>query len=786
MSTRLRPSFLAAALLGAALLPLSSCGGSEEPGTSGGQTSLETGGNAPAPPALPAWQQPLRTGDIRDVLLITLDGVRADHLVSYGSPSASSPRIDHLAATGVRFDLAISPTPQTLPSHASVMTGVYPFRHGLRTDEGHRLADDVPVLAESLQAAGYRTGAVISSALHAEDTGLARGFDDFDDNLVAGSHVPDRSERRTPATDVTVRAAAWLQQPREEQQPRFLWVHYSDCTMPYTPPPGFAKRVAGNPYDAEIAYVDEQIGSLLDFLRARDELADTLVIVVGSHGESLGEHGADGSGIFVYDSMTRVPMIFSHPRLAQGTIVPMVSSTTDVMPTVLELLGQSMPEVLDGTPLGSVLTGDSMLPDRLVYNESRMPYERLGWADIRALRSSEIRYIRTKVPEIYGVSQDPGELVDFSADAPDQLAQMEEKLAELLADGERDERRPGTPAPILIADEQRPDVKEVIYDYTERERAITAGRALRDGAEAELRALLEGSPDDPELNLALGAVKMSEGRYDLALEPVRIGAEARGASMMDVLALAIVTHELDMPEAVDHLARAQELAPDDPAPALLEGDWARTEGRFADAVVAYEKALRIEPGNLLAQLGLGKTYRASGQLDEARAVLERGLTTNPRVFGLQFELGLVCQATGQFALAAAHFERAAMESPGRARAWRFAGSAMLRVNRQEDALRCFRRAAALGDRAIETQANLANLLFQKRAYSEALPHFEIALEVEPNNAQAWLFQAVALDQLGQRDEAVQSVARARQIDAAQVAGFAGARDDITDFLQRNP
>ncbi|MCH2100415.1 MAG: sulfatase-like hydrolase/transferase [Planctomycetes bacterium] len=786
MSTRPRSCLVVFALSGVAALPTFGCGNSEDPSARSGRTTASTGVGAGSAPSLPEWQKPLGSGELRNILLVTLDGVRADHLVTYGSLSASSPRLDHLAATGVLFAQAISPSPSSLPAHASILTGLYPFRHGLRTDRAHRLTDSATTLAQQLTEEGFETAAVVSSAYHADaGAGLDRGFTSFDRDLVAGSHLVGAEQRSTDATDVTRRARAWLERPREEK-PFFLWVHYSDAVQPYAPPPGYAKRAAGNPYDGEIAYVDEQVGALLDLLRARSELADTLVVVAGAHGESLGEHDADGHDLQLYDATIRVPMIFSHPNLMQGMIVSSVVSTVDVAPTVLELMGQVVNEELDGAALGAVLTGQAMLPDRLVYSESRTPYEELGWADLRAVRSTDVKYIRTLRPEIYGLNQDPNELYDFSAEAADQMSQLAAQLDELLANGEVDERRIDAPSSVQVDANTRPDPKDAVLAYTERRRVLSGARGLVEGMEGQVRSLLEGSPNAAELNSALGTILLGQRKYAEALEPLRVAAEADDAGMVDYLALAKVTKFLAMPEAEKHLMTAREVAPRDPSPDLLAADWARAEKDLVRAREFYAKALELEPSNLLALIGLGAASREAGFLPEAREALERGLAINPRVYALQFELGKVSQDQLQFAQAAVHYEMAAQLAPRRRMPWRLAGSAMLRIGRQEDALRCLKRAAALGDRSIATQVNLGALLFQKRDYAGSMPHFDIAVEVEPSNAQTWLLRGVALDQLGRIDEAKQSLAQARVIDAAQVAGMAAARDDIMSFLQRNP
>lgn len=728
--------------------------------------------------------KPLEKGERKNLLLVTIDGARADHLVSYGAPTASTPRLDHLAATGARFHQAISTSPSTLPAHASIMTGLYPFRHGLRTDRAHRLTDQAQTLASRLQAAGFHTAAVVSSVLLATDTGLERGFDQLDEDLVAGSLVIDRNQRTTHAGDVVRRARAWLDQARDEK-PYFLWLHFSDPLQPYLPPPGYARRAAGNPYDGEISYVDEQIGVVLDLLRARGELSNTLVVVCGAHGQSLGEHNEDDHGIFVYDATTRVPMLISHPSLQQGLVVDKVSSIVDVAPTVLGLLGQSVPEELDGVALGPVLTGEAQLPDRLVYSESLQPADELGWADLRAVRSSDVRYIRAPRAEIYGLNQDPNELVDFSAEAAEQMQQLETELAALLAQGEFSERRAGAPAPFAIADGERADPKDAMPGYRERQRVIGMARRLDDDAEAAILGLLESDSSDPELNLALGTLLLSKNQLAEALVPLRIAAEPQDAALTEVLALADVTHRLGMPESSQHLERARRVSEGDPAPDLMQGDWALAAKEFGQARTHYGSALERDSGNLLALIGIGRACRGMGLLDEARQALERGLAINPQVFALQFELGLVSEGQGRAADAAAHFERAASLAPGRRMAWRFAGSAMLRVGRQDDALRAFQRAASLGDPTVLTHRNLTILLFQKRSYQEALGHAETVLKIESRDAQTALLRAVCLDQLGRTEDATQALAEARAIDAGAVKAMVG-HPAITSFLQKNP
>ena len=239
------------------------------------------------------------------LLLVSIDTLRADHVGVYGAVDARTPVIDRLAAEGTRFTTAIASAPLTLPSHASILTGLYPPHHGVRYNGISRLLPSFDTLTERLRDAGYATGAVVGSAVLAGKYGLDQGFDHYDDDTRSRG---DPAER--PASEVTDGALAWLE---HAERPFFLWVHYYDPHERYAPPAPFADRFAGRPYDGEVAYVDAELGRLFDSLAARGELDEALIVVTSDHGESLGEHAELTHSYSLYDAVLAVPLVFRGP-----------------------------------------------------------------------------------------------------------------------------------------------------------------------------------------------------------------------------------------------------------------------------------------------------------------------------------------------------------------------------------------------------------------------------------------------------------------------------------------
>jgi arylsulfatase A-like enzyme len=341
------------------------------------------------------------------VLLITLDSTRADRLGCYGAEGAMTPYLDRLAQSGTKFEQALSPSPLTLPSHASILTGLAPRRHGVRDNGRYRLDDAVPVLTERLRAAGYQTVAFVSSAVLDRRLGLDRGFDIYDDNVRVGKREVANYEER--AASHTTRAV--LERIDELTPPFFLWVHYNDPHRPHAPPEPFKMRFPDRPYDGEIAFVDWEMGGVVT--AARQKAGSLITVVAGDHGESLGEHGEAAHGVFLYQSTQRVPLILAGAGIPSYKLVRRNVGLVDIAPTVLDLLELPPMQEIDGRSLVPALRGRDL--DAVDYEmETYFPWLAYGWVPLRAVVRGSLKYVEAPIPELYDLQVDRREAHDIA------------------------------------------------------------------------------------------------------------------------------------------------------------------------------------------------------------------------------------------------------------------------------------------------------------------------------------------------------------------------------------
>jgi arylsulfatase A-like enzyme len=354
------------------------------------------------------------------VILITLDTTRADYLPPYGG-QVPLPAIERLAREGVVFDQAIAPAPLTLPSHTSLFTGRIPPAHGARVN-GLTAGGTMPVFPERLRAAGYRTAAFVGSIVLDGERGLRQGFDVYDDV----NHGFGGRRLRRPANEVVDAALGWLAPVLQsaDASPFFLWVHLYDAHAPHQLPAQSGASVSGDSYADAIAFMDSQIGRLVQALEDRQALHRTAIVVAADHGESLGEHGERGHGIFVYESALRVPLIVRWPGV-EPRRVPDLVQLIDVAPTILALEGLEAPP-MDGVSLAPALSGRPA-GARTAYAESVFPI-RYGWSPLRTVRDTRFKLIEAPRPELYDLASDPHELRNLYDSEPPAAARLEAKL----------------------------------------------------------------------------------------------------------------------------------------------------------------------------------------------------------------------------------------------------------------------------------------------------------------------------------------------------------------------
>lgn len=572
-------------------------------------------------------------GTPRSVLLVTLDTVRADRLGHHGRKDAGTPGLDALAARGTAFTDATAAGPVTLPSHATILTGLDPSRHGVRHNGLFALAPEAVTLAERLRDAGFATGAFVGSLVLDRRHGLDQGFEAYTapgaSAAAATFFLPERA-----GSAVNADALAWLDGVAREK-PFFAWVHYMEAHAPYAPPALERNRHPGDPYQAEIAACDRFLRELLDGLAARGRLEETLVIVTADHGEDLGDHGEGTHGIFLYQSTLHVPLAMAGPGVKQGHRVEEPVGGADVAPTVLEALQLPPLEPCDGRSLwGAASRGDRLPPDRPLYAETFMTRYDYGWSELRALRQGPWKYVQAPRPELYDLEADPferssralaessrAELLHEALDVRVRRAVEEGIASERVNLSEADLealRSLGYLAGAGAADAggDLPDPKDRVADALaldaadERLRAGAVAQAVR-----ELRELVDRAPGFLEARVSLVVALATSGDLRAA------EGEAR----------ALLERASAQPEGRQLAAKGS----------LLLGGLLEQQGRAAEACDAVEGAFAVpQPPELYLQHA--RTCRAAGRVDVARARLSELVArpdAPPEAAALLAELG---------------------------------------------------------------------------------------------------------------------------------------------------
>lgn len=539
------------------------------------------------------------------VLLVTVDAVRPDRLGAYGGPVAT-PQLDAIAKQGVRFSQAYTTAPLCLPAHASILTGLWPSRHGLR-DESQDLPPGVTTAAEVFGRAGYLTAAAVGSTMFDRSRGFDRGFGAYLDDLGAPGKRPGRGER-DPAETVVDRALAWLAAAPKDK-PVFLWVHLSDAKAPYTPAADLAAIYKDRPYDGEVAGLDRAIGRLAEKARAsRSRLA---VAVVADHADAQADHGEDGFGYFVYGATTRVPLLLSVPDApARGADVPAVVRVIDVLPTLLDYCGLRAPR-LDGRSLRRLAEGrtqDSPGPAIVENVDLRRSY---GLAPLFAVREGEHLYVRAPRPELYVVSQDRGEKDDALARLPQVARALDQRI------GTQD-------AAVAGAAGAAPDPKDFL-DLYRRFRAAEALDEAGNRAQAVIvyRSILSEAPGFVAARQNAADALMRDDQFEAGAQALQEIVTRQEATPSTYLNLALALHRRRRTEeALVWLRKGVEAFPGSAALRHRTGRVLLLLERGDEAAKELAEALRLEPRFLDARLALGLAEEMGGKKDAARAAFE--------------------------------------------------------------------------------------------------------------------------------------------------------------------
>ena len=569
-----------------------------------------------------------------DIFLITIDTLRADHVHCYGYTNGSTPALDALAKDGVRFTEAFTPSPITNTSHASILTGLLPGSHGV-TDFAVPLSAAHPTIAELLKAQGYRTAAFIGAVI-LDSKNLAPGFErgfDFYDNFPEHSSTKSRWGRLERRGMVVVgRAEDWLS--RHPVGPHFMWVHLYDPHDPYEPPPPYSQIYKDHFYDGEIAYADSALAHFIAYLKRTGKYRGSVIVVVGDHGEGLGEHHEDTHGIFLYDSTTHVPLIVKLPggRGASTSVTEQVR-TLDIMPTLLELARAPAPQKRDGESLDPYFAGKSEA-SRPAFGETDYPL-RFGWAALRSVRSENFEFIEAPRPELYDLQFDAAELSNKYEPQDTRVEKSRAMLVEVRSkEALVSAGAGGTNAPSSL-----PDPKDKIEEHNLLHAAMLAAEDNRSAdARKTLEKVLALDPKSPIALRQLGELELQAEDYLQAAHHLKGAVEVRpddaAASFHEGQALE-KTH--DLAGARQALETSLKLRPEQLEARLLLGDVYLGLKDPTAAEDQFEAALLLQSGSVEAQLGLADAQIAKGNFVDAAQSLEALSKSQPkdaRVFDL--------------------------------------------------------------------------------------------------------------------------------------------------------
>ena len=636
----------------------------------------------------------------RNVILITLDTVRADHLGCYGNKNIQTPALDALGHDGVVFERAISQVPLTWPSHAAILTGMYPFQNGVQDFTGQPLDSRFRSVAQAFKQHGFATGAVVSAFVLDRSWGLARGFDFYDDAFAPEAFV-NRDiglvDRR--AGESVDRALAWLK--KNQLRPFFFWLHLYDPHSPYDPPEPFRSQYQSHLYDGEIAYADHELGRLLAWLKQTQLYDSSVILFLSDHGEALGEHGEREHGFFVYNATVHVPLIVK-PAAGSGIRPGRATrpvETTAVAPTLLEAAG-----IHDG--MGQQLQSHGLLDaaaasDDVAYSETFYPFSSFGWSPLHALETTRYHYIEAPQPELYDLDADPEEKNNLAPQQTATIAVLKDRLQAMLL------KRPYGPAPDNNS-RLSPDALDKLraLGYVAYHSPVPAG------------ALISALPDPKS--------KLEEFNSVLEAED------------------ALQKHNDDQADAL--LRKVQEQDPNIYVIPFLLGETAVRHEKWAEAADQLQRCLKLNPNFDNAMTGLARALAKLGHADEAKGWLQKAVSINPQNYRAWYETGLL-DAGSNPAAALSAYQKAVTVQPNFYPGQRELGMALFNQKDYIAAAPHLEKAISLGLEDAHLHNYLGICYSRTNKLEKAVRSYRVALKLDPSLAEAHLNLAFALQRM---------------------------------------
>jgi arylsulfatase A-like enzyme/Flp pilus assembly protein TadD len=651
--------------------------------------------------------------NIRNVLLVSIDTCRADYLSSYGYPKKTTPNIDRLAGEGVLFENAITPVPQTLPGHSSMLTGTIPPYHGVHDNNGYQLGESNITLAEILNEKGFSTAGFISAYVLDSQFGIDQGFETYNDRFEEELNSNGIDERR--AEEVSRLAMKWLD--GHKTQPFFMFLHYFDPHMKYDPPEPFASEFSNNLYAGEIAYTDYWIGKVIEKLKESGLYDSTLVVITADHGEMLGEHREVTHAYYIYQGNIHVPLIIKVPGCKAARKITQRVGIVDILPTICGLLDIKAPSGIQGKDLSNYIRGDDSGDERYLFCESLYPtiYK---CNSLLGVVTDRYKYIQTTRPELYDLVEDPGEENNLIEQQPQRARILQSRLKGII---EETIREPGRENEMAMDELSKRRLESLGY---------VGGKVAEDFS---FNQTLEDPKDLIDFNVKFNAIPnflMSED-YETAKK----------------MYLELLEQRPDFAEAYIFLARIS------------------NENQNYEHGLSYLlDAVKIEPMNSRIHKQLGKTYANLGKYEDAIRHYRESIRLGFEMPGLLNDLGKVLAKAGKSEEAARQYEKAIQIDPDFTDAHHNLGGILQKQKKYDQAIAHYTTVLELKPDEFKTHHDLAAAYFEKGSFDEAVKHLTEVFRLDPENGRAYRLMGRVLSKQGKIDEAITNYLRSLEID----------------------
>jgi arylsulfatase A-like enzyme/Tfp pilus assembly protein PilF len=738
-----------------------------------------------------------RTAGPLNLVVVTLDTTRADHMGAYGNREIDTPTFDGIAREGVLFQQAVSAAPLTLPVHSSMFTGKFPPEHGVRDNGGFFLGPEQLTLAEVLKSHGYQTGGFIAAYVLDSKWGINQGFDTYYDKFdLSESRAISLAAIRRPGNEVVDQAIPWIEAHRSA--PFFAWIHLYDAHSPYRPPEPFATKYKQHPYNGGIAFADSQVARVIQKLRDLGLYEHTVIMILGDHGESLGDHGEAAHGFFVYNSTTHVPFAIRAPFAStqHRTVADPVRSV-DVMPTALDLLGIAPPPGISGVSLAPLMTGAKQVLNLDAYSEAMYPLHHYGWSDLHALRSGRYKVIDAPRPELYDEDRDPQEasnLYDARRSLADTMlnrlrtmetafTKTQAAIPEASVDPDARQRlaalgyvgsfvatsadtRTGRADP-----KDKIDIFNKLGEATELTKEVDAqGRPPFDRITAILNDIVHKDPEVIDAWFLLGTQNMAHGDLEKAVQYFKHTLELKPDYDLAVFNLAQTYRRMGNDEAaLAGFEHYQAMDPKDPFVQYQMGEIWLDRGDTAKAEALFRKALEMDSQVAAAKNALGVIALQRGDVAGADRLIHEALATKPNLHLAHFNLGLVAEQRGDLPGAEREYFEELKAHPDAYKAAFNMSRLYEQVGDKEGQIGALKQSIASNPYFPEGHIMLAKAYLDAgRNFDEAIALAKKGLELGPHSQLASLGHYVLADlynRVGRPADAKREVALGREIDA---------------------